>query len=74
MHTCILFFNDPEPTEIYTLALHDAIPISAVFRLRLAGLGFGLGVGLGLSVCFPRVKHSDSLTRQNFNLHRMKWK
>ena len=49
--------------------MSQVISQSAVFRLRLAGLGFGLGVGLGLSVCFPRVKHSDSLTRQNFNLH-----
>src|SRR5687768_17871180 len=24
------FFNDPAPTEIYTLSLHDALPISAV--------------------------------------------
>src|SRR5206468_13071980 len=23
------FFNDPSPTEIYTLSLHDALPISA---------------------------------------------
>src|SRR5438552_15177806 len=23
------FFNDPAPTEIYTLSLHDALPISA---------------------------------------------
>src|SRR5437868_13179178 len=26
------FFNDPAPTEIYTLSLHDALPISS--RLR----------------------------------------
>src|SRR5437660_2327663 len=24
------FFNDPAPTEIYTLSLHDALPISGV--------------------------------------------
>src|SRR5207247_10726222 len=24
-----LFFNDPSPTEIYTLSLHDALPIFA---------------------------------------------
>src|SRR6267142_6423808 len=24
----IFFFNDPPPTEIYTLSLHDALPIS----------------------------------------------
>src|SRR6185437_17034798 len=25
----LFFFNDPAPTEIYTLSLHDALPISA---------------------------------------------
>src|SRR5204863_9127371 len=24
------FFNDPTPTEIYTLSLHDALPISLI--------------------------------------------
>ena len=24
---CFFFFNDPATTEIYTLALHDALPI-----------------------------------------------
>src|SRR5438552_12634501 len=26
---CFFFFNDPATTEIYTLSLHDALPISA---------------------------------------------
>src|SRR5436305_9603127 len=26
----VFFFNDTAPTEIYTLSLHDALPISAV--------------------------------------------
>src|SRR3712207_9554677 len=26
--TCIIFFNDTATTEIYTLSLHDALPIS----------------------------------------------
>src|SRR2546428_2360229 len=29
MHVSFFFFNDPAPTEIYTLSLHDALPISA---------------------------------------------
>src|SRR2546430_8697443 len=33
-HTAIFFFNDTATTEIYTLSLHDALPIS--FRLRRA--------------------------------------
>src|SRR5205814_9102426 len=28
------FFNAPPPTEIYTLSLHDALPISIAFRRR----------------------------------------
>src|SRR3989441_9290934 len=35
MHTCtyllyFFFFNDTATTEIYTLSLHDALPISAI--------------------------------------------
>src|SRR5205809_6564244 len=29
------FFNDTAPTEIYTLSLHDALPISSSFDPRL---------------------------------------
>src|SRR3712207_7708999 len=33
------FFNDTATTEIYTLSLHDALPISADWRDRAAPLG-----------------------------------
>src|SRR3989449_7111423 len=39
-HLCLLsqlfffFFNDTATTEIYTLSLHDALPISAYHQLR----------------------------------------
>src|SRR5438045_8318740 len=29
----LFFFNPPSPTEIYTLSLHDALPISAAIRV-----------------------------------------
>src|SRR5687768_17934225 len=29
MTACLFFFNDTATTEIYTLSLHDALPISA---------------------------------------------
>src|SRR5258708_8245993 len=32
----LFFFNDTATTEIYTLSLHDALPISEVRRLRNA--------------------------------------
>src|SRR6266566_9143686 len=31
------FFNDTATTEIYTLSLHDALPIGRMHRLRPAG-------------------------------------
>src|SRR3712207_9004047 len=30
MSICLFFFNDTATTEIYTLSLHDALPISAL--------------------------------------------
>src|SRR5438445_12026771 len=32
---CFFFFNDPATTEIYTLSLHDALPISNFFSDKL---------------------------------------
>src|SRR3712207_9061762 len=35
LHECVcnfFFFNDTATTEIYTLSLHDALPISAILR------------------------------------------
>src|SRR2546427_12479886 len=32
---CCFFFNDTATTEIYTLSLHDALPISSVLVLPL---------------------------------------
>src|SRR5258707_1281905 len=39
---CPFFFNDTATTEIYTLSLHDALPISLRLRarpVRIAGIG-----------------------------------
>src|SRR3989442_7764238 len=33
MHSLIFFFNDTAPTEIYTLSLHDALPICSACGL-----------------------------------------
>src|SRR5258707_3144459 len=38
---CMFFFNDTATTEIYTLSLHDALPIS---RHALAPIGHGRAV------------------------------
>src|SRR5258707_4993572 len=48
--SCFFFFNDTATTEIYTLSLHDALPILAgpSVRQRHAHLDHGLrGVGDG---------------------------
>src|SRR5947208_14734647 len=34
----LFFFNDTAPTDIYTLSLHDALPIYRGYRLRAKGL------------------------------------
>src|SRR3712207_6910047 len=34
MRLCIFFFNDTATTEIYTLSLHDALPISPAAPTR----------------------------------------
>src|SRR5207302_8881504 len=36
-HFILFFFNDPATTEIYTLSLHDALPISRVRLHRCRG-------------------------------------
>src|SRR3712207_7727284 len=40
------FFNDTATTEIYTLSLHDALPICRRLRHRVAGLPQLLDVGI----------------------------
>ena len=35
---CFFFFNDTATTEIYTLSLHDALPIFEVFRHHLVDI------------------------------------
>src|SRR2546426_8628072 len=46
LHSSFFFFNDTATTEIYTLSLHDALPISSVSR-GLGGLDRGPDPGRG---------------------------
>src|SRR5690554_8162683 len=39
LHTSVFLFNAPPPSEIYTLSLHDALPICQRRRLRGARPG-----------------------------------
>src|SRR5947209_14162691 len=38
LRTAHFFLTSPAPTEIYTLSLHDALPIYRLARYRAAGL------------------------------------
>src|SRR5690554_8091457 len=46
-HIIVFFFNDPATTEIYTLSLHDALPISTRMVERRAPHDGDQGGGLG---------------------------
>src|SRR3712207_8200296 len=53
-HASLIFFNDTATTEIYTLSLHDALPIFAHHGHRVALDGEAAGVGGVL-----RDRHAD---------------
>src|SRR2546430_17666063 len=55
-HICLFFFfNDTATTEIYTLSLHDALPISVVlFRAGARRIARAPGAGRAYQ---PRVPH-----------------
>src|SRR5260370_627826 len=42
----IFFFNDTATTEIYTLSLHDALPISIGFTVTVSNTGTGEATGV----------------------------
>src|SRR2546422_2937121 len=46
------FFNDTATTEIYTLSLHDALPISSVCLLLLVAAGILRRRRVACRVCF----------------------
>src|SRR2546429_6522311 len=47
MSFLFFFFNDTATTEIYTLSLHDALPIwPGLDRLRGDGMNHGVGFGI----------------------------
>ena len=74
---CVLFFrfffNDTATTEIYTLSLHDALPIfkswelgKQNYRLLLDSHGGALYRRQFMKVAERRIKNSDSFTDQFF--------
>src|SRR2546429_5209202 len=62
------FFNDTATTEIYTLSLHDALPISRFGQVgpRVGSFDGGFGAGLLANVVGPkRAKEDRKSTRLN---------
>src|SRR5436189_4668531 len=57
LHHIFFFFNDPATTEIYTLSLHDALPISSRDRSREAtnGAKYCFHAAATVWVPWPRV-------------------
>src|SRR3712207_6879867 len=71
----VFFFNDTATTEIYTLSLHDALPILLLLRMRQPGaprsVGL-LGVALDYSVLGALVSsqsHVDFVDRKSTRLN-----
>src|SRR5438093_6888091 len=55
------FFNDTAPTEIYTLSLHDALPISFVFPGQGAQkVGMGRALAARFSICRDAFEEADA--------------
>ena len=66
---CFFFFNDTATTEIYTLSLHDALPISraACFERQAAGDrrgGAGIGVDQTKEIEFRVIGRSEEHTSE----------
>src|SRR6266478_9784098 len=67
------FFNDTATTEIYTLSLHDALPISGASRSKacpraLASRSTGCRFGARRATCLPRSEEHTSELQSQSNL------
>src|SRR5260370_30131399 len=66
LYPSIFFFNDTATTEIYTLSLHDALPISLDHQDRVFALRRGHGVPG--PVAAPRSEEHTSELQSHLNL------
>src|SRR3712207_9019271 len=71
----MFIFNDAAATEIYTLSLHDALPIFELLvvreveeRFEVGGLGRGGRLGLALLPLLPADRKSTRLNSSHANI------
>src|SRR3712207_8477514 len=67
MYRDVIFFNDTATTEIYTLSLHDALPIYPCGDLRSGHLRRRPGLRRFVDPWFPgdqRVRHAAAARRE----------
>src|SRR5437868_14272454 len=64
----IFFFNDPATTEIYTLSLHDALPISVASSGSCAGVTVGRNSGNFSAPSRPTDRKSTRLNSSHVSI------
>src|SRR2546425_12312060 len=78
LHCIFFFFNDTATTEIYTLSLHDALPIwkrigwlgaHRFVNSHPAEAGCGLSVSAGPAASFPLARTGASIHRGRSEEH-----
>src|SRR3712207_8509736 len=67
--TVYFFFNDTATTKIYTLSLHDALPICREDADLSAGAGIAVG-HVGAALLVPRGDEVDLVPRLGQGVHR----
>src|SRR5438094_2229870 len=69
VHYSLFFFNDTATTEIYTLSLHDALPISACRQYERAGFELAtevLEMEVTLDADVPEPSLPDGVTLRTY--------
>src|SRR5207302_10349321 len=64
------FFHDPPPTDLYTLSLHDALPISSIRRFRLIMQNIRILLTIKLGVCRSEGLGAGSATGRSYLLRK----